>query len=74
MAVMENGVAGFMDDGLTMMANRTQARHALLVDAFRHAIADSTVMLVGAEDGAWCYALAAAGAKNLIYLICIMNF
>ena len=66
MTVMENGVAGFMEDGLTMMANRTQARHALLVDAFRHAIADSTVMLVGAEDGAWCYALAAAGGLQVV--------
>ncbi len=66
MTVMENGVAGFMGDGLTMMANRTQARHALLVDAFRHAIADSTVMLIGAEDGAWCYALAAAGGLQVV--------
>jgi hypothetical protein len=66
MTFMENGVAGFMGDGPTMMANRTQARHALLVDAFRHAIADSTVMLVGAEDGAWCYALAAAGGLQVV--------
>lgn len=46
--------------------NRAQARHALLVDAYRHAIADSTVMLVGAGDGAWCYALAAAGALQVV--------
>ncbi len=66
MTVMGNGVAGFMGDGPTMMANRMQARHALLIDAYRHAIADSTVMLIGAGDGAWCYAIAAAGGLQVV--------
>lgn len=66
MTVMENTGASFIGDGLTMMANRTQARHALLIDAYRHAIADSTVMLLGAEDGVWCYAIAAAGGLQVV--------
>jgi|GEM_PF-5233549 len=57
MTFMENGVAEFMGDGPMMMAKRTQARHALLVDAFRHAIADSMVMLVGAESVELCSGL-----------------
>lgn len=49
-----------------MMANRMQARHAMLVDAFRHAIADATILLLGAEDGRWCYSFAAAGALQVV--------
>ena len=53
---------GFLDSEVNMMANRVQVRHAMLVDVFRHIIADATVMLLGAEDGRWCYTFAATGA------------
>jgi hypothetical protein len=57
---------GFLDSDVNLMANRVQARHAMLVDVFRHIIADSTVMLLGAEDGRWCYTFAAAGALQVV--------
>ena len=57
---------GFLDSEVNLMANRVQARHAMLVDVFRHIIADSTVMLLGAEDGRWCYTFAAAGALQVV--------
>ncbi|WP_417726372.1 class I SAM-dependent methyltransferase [Roseovarius sp.] len=66
MTIMGFGAGRGMGDDRTGTFNRAQARHAMLVDAYRHAIADSTVMLVGAEDGAWCYALAAAGALQVV--------
>ncbi|MGX0976114.1 hypothetical protein ACSSVY_001828 [Roseovarius sp. MBR-51] len=63
---MGYGFAKTTGDAGTGGINRAQARHAMLIDAFRHAIADSTVMLVGAGDGAWCYALAAAGGLQVV--------
>ena len=66
MTIMGYGFKRQADDDKTGGLNRAQARHALLVDAYRHAIADSTVMLVGAGDGTWCYALAAAGALQVV--------
>lgn len=72
MSIMGYGFKRQAGDDKTGAVNRVQARHALLVDAYRHAIADSTVMLVGAGagavdgDGAWCYALAAAGALQVV--------
>ncbi len=66
MTIMGYGFKRQADDDKTGAFNRAQARHALLVDGYRHAIADSTVMLIGADDGAWCYALAAAGALQVV--------
>ena len=57
---------GFFEGDVTLMVNRRQARHAMLVDGFRHAISDSTVLLLGAEDGGWCYTFAAAGALQVV--------
>ena len=51
--------------GRCLLANRHQARHAMLVDSFRHVIADATVLLLGAEDGRWCCDMAAAGALQV---------
>jgi hypothetical protein len=66
MSYHQHKPAGFLDSDVNMMANRVQARHAMLVDLFRHVIADSTVMLLGAEDGRWCYSFAAAGALQVV--------
>lgn len=52
--------------GRRAAANRFQARHALLLDGFRHVVSDSTVLVLGAGNGQWCYAYAAAGALNVI--------
>ena len=49
-----------------MMVNRMHARHAMLVDEFRHVIADSSVLHLGAEDGRWCYTFASAGALQVV--------
>lgn len=53
-------------NNIDMMANRMQIRHAMLVDAYRHVVSDSTVLLLGAENGRWCYAYAAAGALRVV--------
>lgn len=66
MSNLEHTPGGFLDSDVNMMANRIQARHAILVDMFRHVIADATVMLLGAEDGRWCYTFAAAGALQVV--------
>lgn len=66
MSIMGYGFKLQADGDKTGGLNRAQARHALLVDAYRHAIADSTVMLVGAGNDTWCYALAAAGALQVV--------
>ena len=66
MTIMGYGFKRQAGDDKTGAFNRAQARHALLVDGYRHAIAESTVMLIGAGDGAWCYALAAAGALQVV--------
>ncbi|EAQ25403.1 class I SAM-dependent methyltransferase [Roseovarius sp. 217] len=66
MTILGYGFAKTTGDVRTGGFNRAQARHAMLIDAFRHAIADSSVMLVGAGDGAWCYALAAAGGLQVV--------
>lgn len=66
MPVYDHAPAGFLDSDVNMMANRIQVRHAMLVDMFRHVIADSTVMLLGAEDGRWCYTFSAAGALQVV--------
>ena len=66
MTVHDHTPGGFFDDDISMMANRMQARHAMLVDGFRHAIADAAVLLLGAEDGRWCYGFAAAGALQVV--------
>ena len=66
MTIHDYTPAGFFDNDINMMANRVQARHAVLVDAFRHVIADSSVLLLGAEDGRWCYSFAAAGALQVV--------
>ncbi|MCR9113160.1 MAG: class I SAM-dependent methyltransferase [Rhodobacteraceae bacterium] len=60
------GPLSLADGGCDMIANRHQARHAMLVDSFRHVIADSTVLFLGAEDGRWCCDMAAAGALRVI--------
>lgn len=66
MSYHQHRPAGFLDSDVNLMANRIQARHAMLVDMFRHVIADSTVLLLGAEDGRWCYTFAAAGALHVV--------
>jgi len=66
MTVQDHTPNGFFESEVNMMANRMQARHAMLVDGFRHVIADSTVLLLGAEDGRWCYSFAAAGALQVV--------
>lgn len=66
MSVYDHAPGGFLDSDVSMMANRIQVRHAMLVDGFRHVIADSTVMLLGAEDGRWCYTFSAAGALQVV--------
>ncbi|MFO7769994.1 MAG: class I SAM-dependent methyltransferase [Roseovarius gahaiensis] len=66
MTVQDQTPNGFFESDINMMANRMQARHAMLVDGFRHVIADSTVLLLGAEDGRWCYSFAAAGALQVV--------
>jgi len=66
MIVHDHTPAGAFADGNVMMANRAQARHAMLVDGFRHVIADSAVLLLGAGDGRWCYSFAAAGALRVV--------
>lgn len=66
MSYHQHAPGGFLDSDVNMMANRIQARHAMLVDMFRHVIADATVMLLGAEDGRWCYTFAAAGALQVV--------
>lgn len=50
----------------TMMINRLHARHAMLVDAYRHVVADASVLQLGAEDGRWAYSFAAAGALQVV--------
>lgn len=49
-----------------MMVNRLHARHSMLVDEFRHVVADSSVLHLGAEDGRWCYTFASAGALQVV--------
>jgi hypothetical protein len=66
MTGLDEASVGFFGDDVTLAANRTQARHGMLVDGFRHVIADSTVLLLGAGDGRWCHAYAAAGALRVI--------
>ncbi len=46
--------------------SRHQARHAMILDCFRHMIADSTVLCLGAGDGQWCRDLAMAGALHVL--------
>lgn len=45
--------------------SRHQARHAMILDCFRHMIADSTVLCLGAGEGQWCRDLAMAGALHV---------
>lgn len=66
MTGLEEAPVGFFGDDVTLAANRMQVRHAMLVDCFRHVVADSTVLLLGAGDGRWCHAYAAAGALRVI--------
>ena len=54
------------DNPAMMMVSRMHARHGVLLDAYRHVIADSTVLHLGAEDGRWCYAFASAGALQVV--------
>jgi hypothetical protein len=59
--------AGTVEEtGNGMLANRHQARHAMMIDSFRHVIADATVLVLGAEDGRWCCDMAAAGALHVV--------
>lgn len=46
--------------------SRHQTRHAMILDCFRHLIADSTVLCLGAGDGQWCRDLAMAGALHVL--------
>lgn len=46
--------------------SRMHARHAMLIDAHRHVISDANVLQLGAGDGSWCFAFAAAGASQVI--------
>lgn len=55
-----------VDDSVAHRANRAQARHGMLVDCFRHVIADMSVLCLGAGDGAWCGELAKAGALQVV--------
>lgn len=57
---------GDFESQRTMMVNRLHARHAMLVDEYRHVIADSSVLHLGAEDGRWCYTFASAGALQVV--------
>ncbi|MEM7074805.1 MAG: class I SAM-dependent methyltransferase [Pseudomonadota bacterium] len=51
---------------LEQSRSRHQARHAMILDCFRHLIADSTVLCLGAGDGQWCRDLAMAGALHVL--------
>lgn len=51
---------------LEQSRSRHQARHAMILDCFRHMIADSTVLCLGAGDGQWCRDLAMAGALHVL--------
>lgn len=46
--------------------SRHNARHAMILDSFRHLIADSTVLCLGAGDGQWCRDIAMAGALQVV--------
>ncbi|MDQ7069642.1 MAG: class I SAM-dependent methyltransferase [Rhodobacterales bacterium] len=46
--------------------SRMHARHAMLIDAHRHVISNANVFQLGAGDGTWCFAFAAAGASQVI--------
>lgn len=51
---------------LEQSRSRHQARHAMILDCFRHMIADSTVLCLGAGEGQWCRDLAMAGALHVL--------
>lgn len=51
---------------LEQSRSRHQARHAMILDCFRHMIADTTVLCLGAGDGQWCRDLAMAGALHVL--------
>jgi 2-polyprenyl-3-methyl-5-hydroxy-6-metoxy-1,4-benzoquinol methylase len=45
---------------------RLERRHELLIDPFREEIAGARILDLGAHDGRWAYALARAGAAEVI--------
>ncbi|MEO1344260.1 MAG: class I SAM-dependent methyltransferase [Pseudomonadota bacterium] len=45
---------------------RLVQRHRLIIDPFAEQIADARILDLAAHDGRWSYALANAGAKNVI--------
>lgn len=53
-------------DGQDKELRRLEKRHAFLIDPFKHLIEGATVLDIGAHDGRWSYALAAAGAKSVV--------
>lgn len=59
-------MADFEGSGKFDSVNRMHARHAMLVDAHRHVISDANVLQLGAGDGRWCFAFAAAGALQVV--------
>jgi hypothetical protein len=55
-------------DGLAKDLRRLELRHSFLIDPFRDQLANADVLDIGAHDGRWSYALAAAGAKSVLGL------
>jgi len=57
---------GFDPNDKFVAVNRMHARHAMLIDSHRHIISNANVLHLGAQDGRWCYAFAAAGALQVV--------
>ena len=53
-------------DATPDMVRRLRKRHALVVEPFRAELRGARVLDLGAHDGRWCYAFAAAGAREVL--------
>jgi hypothetical protein len=53
-------------DATSHMLRRLRKRHALVVEPFRAELGEARVLDLGAHDGRWCYAFAAAGAREVM--------
>lgn len=66
MAEFEGPGESYEASNKSLAVGRMHARHAMLIDAHRHVISNANVLQLGAGDGRWCFAFAAAGALQVV--------